>query len=127
MNGALGAGSGFALGKMLGAGPESKGLPDFSGKGPGELLNKAAEPLANQEFWKNWGAQNQGKLAEFQANRVGDWNNISDFRNNQNIANSFNQPQWNDYKNTVQNYWANRAVEVTNNIQNSFDNNFNSG
>ena len=126
VNGALGAGSGFALGKMLGAGPEGKGLPDLSGKGLGELLNKAPEPLANQEFWKNWSAQNQGKLAEFQANRVGDWNNISDFRNNQNIANSFNQPQWNDYKNNVQNYWDNRAVEVTNNIQNSFDNYFNS-
>jgi hypothetical protein len=111
---------------MLGAGPEGKGLPDLSGKGPSELLNKAPEPLANQEFWKNWSAQNQGKLAEFQANQVGDWNNISDFRNNQNIANSFNQPQWNDYKNNVQNYWDNRALEVNNNIQNSFDNNFNS-
>ena len=113
VNSALGAGSGFALGKMLGAGPEGKGLPDLAGKGPSELLNKAPEPLANQEFWKNWSAQNQGKLAEFQANRLGDWNNISDFRNNQNIANSFNQPAWNDYKNNVQNYWDNRAVEVT--------------
>jgi len=111
---------------MPGAGPEGKGFPDLSGKGPSELLNKTPEPLANQEFWKNWSAQNQGKLADFQANRVGDWNNISDFRNNQNMANSFNQPEWNDYKNTVQNYWDNRAVEVTNNIQNSFDNNFNS-
>jgi hypothetical protein len=126
VNSALGAGSGFASGKMLGPAPDGKGLPDLSGKGPSELFNKAPEPLANQEFWKNWSAQNQGKLAEFQANRGGDWNNISDFRNNQNIANSFNQPQWNDYKNNVQNYWDNRAVEVTNNIQNSFDNYFSS-
>ena len=116
----------IAQGKLPGAGPEGKGFPDLSGKGPGELLNRAQAPPANQEFWKNWGEQNQGKLAEFQANRVGDWNNISDFRNNQNIANSFNQPEWNDFKNNVQNYWDNRAVEVNNNIQNSFDNNFSS-
>jgi len=126
VNSALGTGSGFGLTKMLGAGPDGKGFPDLSGKGPSELFNKTPGPLANQEFWKNWSAQNQGKLSEFQANRVGDWNNISDLRNNQNIANSFNSPQWNDYKNNVQNYWDNRAVEVTNNIQNSFDNNFSS-
>jgi hypothetical protein len=116
----------LAQGKLPGVGPEGKGLLDPSGKGPSELFNKAPDPLANQEFWKSWSAQNHGKLAEFQANRVGDWNNISDFRNNQNIANSFNQPQWNDYKNNVQNYWDNRAVEVNNNIKNSFDNNFSS-
>ncbi|MBV8585912.1 MAG: hypothetical protein JO308_06465, partial [Verrucomicrobia bacterium] len=105
---------------------EGKGLPDLSGKGPNELFSKAPGPLANQEFWKSWSAQNQGALAEFQGNRVGNWNNISEFRNNQNIANSFNSPQWNDYRNNVQNYWGNRAVEVTNNVQNSFDNNFSS-
>jgi hypothetical protein len=126
VNSALGTGSGFALNKMLGAGPEGKGLPDLPAKGPIELLNKAPEPLANQEFWKNWSAQNQGKLADFQANRVGDWNTISNFRDSQNIAHSFNNPQWNDYKNNVQNYWDNRAVEITNNIQNSFDNYFSS-
>ena len=126
LNSGLSAGSGFALGKMVGAGPDGKGLPNISGKGPSELFNKAPEPLANQEFWKNWSAQNQGKLAEFQANRVGDWNNISDFRNNQDVASSFNSSQWNDYKNNVQNFWDNRAVEVNNNIQNSFDNYFSS-
>ena len=51
LSSASGAGSGLALGKMLGAGPV--GLSDLSGKGPSELLNKAPEPLANQEFWKN--------------------------------------------------------------------------
>jgi hypothetical protein len=126
LNSALSAGSGFGLGKMVGAGPDGKGLPNISGNGPSELFNKAPEPLANQEFWKNWSAQNQGKLAEFQANRVGDWNNISDFRNNQNLASSFNSSQWSDYKNNVQNFWDNRAVEVNNNIQNSFDNYFSS-
>jgi hypothetical protein len=124
LNSGLSAGSGFALGKMVG--PEGKGLPNISGNGPSELFNKAPEPLANQEFWKNWSAQNQGKLAEFQANRVGDWNNISDFRNNQDVASSFNSSQWSDYKNNVQNFWDNRAVEVNNNIQNSFDNYFSS-
>src|SRR6201987_2582462 len=126
LNSGLSAGSGFALGKMVGAGPEGKGLPNISGNGPSELFNKAPEPLANQEFWKNWSAQNQGKLAEFQANRVGDWNNISDFRNNQDVASSFNSSPWSDYKNNVQNFWDNRAVEVNNNIQNSFDNYFSS-
>jgi hypothetical protein len=126
LNSALSSGSGFGLGKMVGAGPEGKGLPNISADGPRELFNKAPEPLANQEFWKNWSAQNQGKLAEFQANRVGDWNNISDFRNNQNVASSFNSSQWSDYKNNVQNFWDNRAVEVNNNIQNSFDNYFSS-
>jgi hypothetical protein len=116
----------IAQGNKPGPGPQGKGFPDLSGKGPSELFNKTPEPLANQEFWKNWSAQNQGKLSEFQANRVGDWNNISDFRNNQNIANSFNQREWNDYKNNVQKYWDNRAVEVNNNIQNSLNNNFSS-
>src|SRR5271165_2334179 len=111
--------------KQPGPGPEGKGLPDLSGKGPGELLNRAQAPPENQQFWKNWSEQNQGKLADFQANRAKDWKNISEFRNNQNIAGSFNRPEWNDYKNNVQNYWDNRAIEVTNNVQNSFDNNFN--
>src|SRR5271165_3704003 len=116
----------IAQGKLPGAGPEGKGFPDLSGKGPGELLNRAQAPPENQQFWKNWSEQNQGKLADFQANRAKDWKNISEFRNNQNIAGSFNQPEWNDFKNIVQNYHDNRAIEVTNNIQNSFNNNFNS-
>ncbi len=112
--------------KQPGPGPQGKGFPDLSGKGPGEPGNRAPEPLANQQFWKNWSGQNQGKLADFHANRAKDWNNISEFRNNMNVAGSFNRPEWNDYKNNVQNYRDNRAVEVTNNIQNSFDNYFSS-
>src|SRR5271165_3523763 len=116
----------IAQGNKPGAGPAGKGFPDLSGKGPGELLNRAQAPPDNQQFWKNWSEQNQGKLADFQANRAKDFNNISEFRNNQNVAGSFNQPEWNNYKNNVQNYHDNRAIEVTNNIQNSFDKNFNS-
>jgi hypothetical protein len=112
--------------KQPGPGPQGKGFPDLSGKGPGEPGNRAQEPLANQQFWKNWSGQNQGKLAGFQANRAKDWNNISEFRNNRNVASSFNRPEWNNYKNNVQNYRDNRAIEVTNNIQNSFDNYFSS-
>src|SRR5271166_3553577 len=87
--------SGAALGSidqgpLPGAGPAGKGFPDLSGKGPGELGSRAPEPLANQQFWKNWSEQNQGKLADFQANRAKDFNNISEFRNNQNVASSFN-------------------------------------
>src|SRR5271166_2679546 len=115
----------IAQGHLPGAGPAGKGFPDLSGKGPSELVNRAPEATANQQFWKNWSEQNQGKLADFQANRAKDFNNISEFRNNQNVAGSFNRPEWNDYKNNVQNYWDNRAIEVTNNVQNSFDNNFN--
>src|SRR5271165_375895 len=113
-------------GKQPGPGPQAKGFPDLSGKGPRELGNRASEPLANQQFWKNWSEQNQGKLADFQANRAKDWNNISEFRNNQNVASSFNRPEWNDYKNNVQNYRDNRAIEVTNNIQNNLNNYFSS-
>jgi hypothetical protein len=126
VNSGLGATPLLAQGKLPGAGPEGKGFPDLSGKGPGELLNRAQAPPENQQFWKNWSEQNQGKLADFQANRSQDWNNIQEFRNNQNIAGSFNRPEWNDFKNNVQNYHDNRATEVTNNIQNSFNNNFNS-
>jgi hypothetical protein len=123
VSGALGATPLIGQGKLPGPGPEGKGLPNVPGEGAGQLLNRA--PEANQQFWKNWSEQNQGKLADFQANRTQDWNNIQEFRNNQNVANSFNQPEWNDFKNNVQNYWDNRATEVTNNIQNNFDNNFN--
>jgi hypothetical protein len=112
----------IAQGKQPGPGPQGKGFPHLSGKGPGELGNRAPEPLANQQFWKNWSEQNHGKLADFQANRAKDWNNISEFRNNQNVASSFNRPEWNDYKNNVQNYRDNRATEVTNNIQNNYHN-----
>src|SRR5271157_3969289 len=126
VNSGLGATPLISQGKLPGAAPEGKGLPDLSGKGPGELLNRAQAPPENQQFWKNWSEQNQGKLADFQANRAKDWNNISEFRNNQNVASSFNRPEWNDYKNNVQNYRDNRAIEVTNNIQNSFDNYFSS-
>src|SRR5271165_5187053 len=113
-------------GKQPGPGPQAKGFPDLSGKGPRELGNRASEPLANQQFWKNWSEQNQGKLADFQANRAKDWNNISEFRNNQNVASSFNRPECNDYKYNVQNYRDNRAIEVTNNIQNNLNNYFSS-
>ena len=116
----------IAQGKQPGPGPQAKGFPDLSGKGPRELGNRASEPLANQQFWKNWSEQNQGKLADFQANRAKDWNNISEFRNNQNVASPFNRPEWNDYKNNVQSYRDNRAIEVTNNIQNNFNNYFSS-
>src|SRR5271157_6124508 len=126
VNSGLGATPLISQGKLPGAAPEGKGFPDLSGKGPGELLNRAQAPPDNQQFWKNWSEQNQGKLADFQANRAKDFNNISEFRNNQNVAGSFNQPEWNNYKNNVQNYHDNRAIEVTNNIQNSFDKNFNS-
>ncbi|MBV8274286.1 MAG: hypothetical protein JO170_03350 [Verrucomicrobia bacterium] len=116
----------IAQGNKPGPGPQGKGFPNLSGKGPSELVKRAPEPLANQQFWKNWSGQHQGKLADFQANRANDWNKISQFRNKQDVADSFNRPQWNDYKNNVQNYRDNRATEVTNNIQNSFDNHFSS-
>jgi hypothetical protein len=116
----------IAQAKRPGPGPQDKRFPDLSGKGPGELGNRAPEPHANQQFWKNWSERNQGKLGEFQTSRAKDWNNISGFRNDQNVASSFNRPEWNAYKNNVQNYRDNRAIQVTNNIQNSFNNHFSS-
>src|SRR5271165_5643762 len=78
-----------------------------------------------QQYWNKWGNDNQGKLSNFQANRSKDWSGISNFRNNQNLANSFNKPEFNNYKNNVNNFRSNRSVEINSNIQNHFDNNFN--
>jgi len=77
-----------------------------------------------QQYWNNWSKANQGKLNDFRANRSTDWNNISNFRNNQNVANRFNKADWNNYRNNVQNFRNNRSIEINNNIQNHFDGNF---
>jgi hypothetical protein len=78
-----------------------------------------------QKYWDKWGKDNQGKLDDFRTNRGKDWGNINNFRKNQNPANSFNKPEWNNYKNNVDNFRNNRSVEINNDIQNHFDNNFN--
>ena len=83
------------------------------------------QAVANrQQYWNNWSKANQGRVNNFQANRSKDWSNISNFRNNQNVANRFNQGDWSNYKNNVQNFRNNRSLEINNNIQNNFDGNF---
>ena len=84
------------------------------------------QAIANrQQYWDKWGKDNQGKLSDFRANQGKDWNNINNFRNNQNLAASFNKPEWNNYKNNVNAFRNDRSIEINNNIQNRFDNNFN--
>ena len=84
------------------------------------------QAIANrQQYWDKWGKNNQGKLTNFRANQGKDWNNINNFRNNQNLASSFNKPEWNNYKNNVNAFRNDRSLEINNNIQNRFDNNFN--
>jgi hypothetical protein len=77
-----------------------------------------------QQYWNKWSSNNQGKLADFRNNRGRDWNNISNFRKNENVANRFNSDQWKNYRNNVNNFRTNRATEINNSIQNNFDGNF---
>jgi hypothetical protein len=77
-----------------------------------------------QQYWNKWSGQNQGKIADFRNNRTKDWNNINNFRKNENVGNRFNSADWNNYKNNVNNFRNNRATEINNSIQNNFDGNF---
>ena len=84
------------------------------------------QALANrQQYWDKWGKDNQGKLSNFKTDRSKDWSGINNFRKDRNVVGSFNKPEWNNYKNNVNNFRNNRSVEINNNIQNHFDNNFN--
>ena len=116
----------IAQGKNFRAAGEHAAFPNVSGKGGGELAQRAQGGAANQQFWNNWSKQNEGKLANFQASRNKDWNNINEFRKTQNVTASYNKPEWNNYKSSVQDYRNNRAIEINNNIRNSFDDHFNS-
>ncbi len=100
----------------------------LQGGNAGQLGNNPQrnQAIANrQQFWNKWSSQNQGKLSNFQANRSKDWGSISNFRNSPNVANNFNKADWNTYRNNVNNFRNNRSIEINNNIQNRFDNNFN--
>jgi hypothetical protein len=120
---------GQLAGKVQGAGGGQ-----FASKLPGDnqgRLGNSGSPQRNQavanrqQYWDKWGKDNQGKISQFQANRSKDWGGINNFRKNQNVANSFNKPEFNNYRNNVDNFRSNRSVEINNNIQNHFDNNFN--
>ena len=114
-----------AQGKNFGVG-EGKGFPDVSGSGHAQLVNRAQEAAPSERYWNNWSRQNEGKLADFRTNRIRDWNNISEFRKTRTVAASYNKPEWNNYKNDVQHYRNNRAIETNNQVKNSFDDHFNS-
>ena len=120
--GALAGGALAAQGGQLGGRLEGGNL----GERANNFSPQRTQAIANrQQYWDKWGKDNQGKLTNFQANRSKDWGGINNFRNNQNLANSFNKPEWNNYKNNVNNFRSNRSVEINNSIQNHFDNNFN--
>jgi hypothetical protein len=102
----------------------------LQGADAGQLRNNLSpernQAIANrQQYWDKWGKENQGKLTNFRSNRSQEWGSINNFRKNQNVAGSFNNAQWNNYKNSVNNFRSNRSLEINNNIQNHFDNNFN--
>jgi hypothetical protein len=129
-----GAQAGTLAGGMLAGGALAAQGGQLGGRLEGGNLGERAnnfspernQAIANrQQYWDKWRGDNQGKLGNFQANRSKDWGGIDNFRNNQNLANSFNKPEWNNYKNKVNDFRSNRSVEINNNIQNHFDNNFN--
>jgi hypothetical protein len=102
----------------------------LQGGGTGQLRNNLSpernQAIANrQQYWDKWGKANGGKLSDFRTNRGKDWSNINNFRKNENVAGRFNSSQWNTYRNNVNGFRNNRSVEINNNIQNHFDNNFN--
>jgi hypothetical protein len=78
----------------------------------------------NRNYWNKWSANNQGKLADFRANRDTAWNNNKNFWTNRNPSNTFKKPEWNNYKNQVNQFRKNRGIEINNNIQKKFNNNF---
>jgi hypothetical protein len=136
----LGAVAGGALaGGAIGGGLANIGGGDLGGRGDfggrfqgdegGQLGNNYSpernQAIANrQQYWNKWSSGNQANLADFRTNRSKDWSNINNFRKNENVAGRFNSSQWNNYKDNVNNFRSNRAVEINNNIQNHFDNNF---
>jgi hypothetical protein len=112
-----GAQGGQLAGKMQG---DNQGR---FGNNPSPERNQA---LANrQQYWDKWGKDNQGKLSNFKADRSKDWSGINNFRKDHNVVGNFNKPEWNNYKNNVNSFRNNRSIEINNNIQNHFDNNFN--
>jgi hypothetical protein len=120
-------------GQLAGKGQGAQG-GQFAGKWQGGnqgSLGNSGSPQRNQavanrqQYWNKWGKDNKGKVSQFQANRSKDWGGINNFRKNQNVANSFNKPEFNNYRNNVNNFRSNRSVEINNNVQNHFDNNFN--
>jgi hypothetical protein len=99
--------------------------------GSGGQLGSNLSPRRNQatadrqKYWHKWGKDNQGQLADFRTNRGKDWNKINNFWNNRNPSDTFNKPEWNNYKNDVNDFRNSRSVEINYNVQNHFDNNFN--
>jgi len=119
LGGVGGPGGGGGLGGVGGPG----GVGGLGGGG--NFSPERNQAIANrQQYWNKWSGDNKGKLSDFHANRSKDWSNINNFRQNENLGNRFNSSQWNSYKNNVNNFRNNRAVEVNNNIQNRFDGNF---
>jgi hypothetical protein len=132
--GARGGQLGAAVaGGAIGGGLANMGRGDLGGRfqgGEGGQLRENFSPERNQaianrqQYWDKWSGDNQGKLADFRTNRSKDWSNVNNFRKNENVAGRFNSSEWNNYRDNVNNFRSNRALEINNNIQNNFDNNF---
>jgi hypothetical protein len=122
-----GANAGQLAGKVQGGQLASKVQGGSAGQLGNNFSPERTQAVANrQQYWNKWDNDNHAKLTNFQANRSKDWGGINNFRNNQNLANSFNKPEFNNYKNNVNTFRNDRSVEINSNIQNHFDNNFNS-
>jgi hypothetical protein len=119
---------GFNAGSAVAGGAIAGGLANIHGGDlgsrlqggeAGQLRNNLSpernQAIANrQQYWNNWSSANQGKLADFRTNRGKDWNNINNFRKNENVAARFNSSQWNNYRNNVNNFRNNRSIEIRN-------------
>ena len=130
---------GAQVGALAGGGAIAGGLANahggelrarLQGADAGQLRNNLSpernQAIAHrQQYWDRWSEDHQGKLTNFRTNRSQEWGNINNFRKNQNLAGSFNNPQWNNYKNNVNNFRNDRSIEINNSIRNHFDNNFN--
>ncbi len=120
-----GAQGGQLSGKLQGA-----RAGQIADRDEGQIANNNSpqrnQTMANrQKYWNKWGSENRGNISNFQANRSKDWSGISNFRDNQNVAGSFNKPEWKNYRDQVHSFRNNRGVEINNNIQNNCDNTFN--
>jgi hypothetical protein len=99
---------GQLAGKVQGA-PGGQFAGKLQGDNQGRLGNNLSpernQALANrQQYWDKWGKDNQGRLSNFKADRSKDWSGINDFRKDHNVVGSFNKPEWNNYKNNVNNF-----------------------
>ncbi len=87
---------------------------------------KSWGPENRKDYWNNWQDQHQAQINNFKKNKDNNWNQINNYRNSNNHA-TFNSANWQNYNNSVHNYWDNRSLEVKNDINVNADHLFNDG